>query len=48
MDRVPKGSGQSADDFESELLPKRHGSDIGGYDMIELHGAEAALASAVE
>lgn len=43
-----EGFGQAAHDFEAEFLPEVDGDFIGADDDVELHGAEAAFAGAIE
>ena len=43
VDRVIEGLGQGADNVEAKLLPERYGASVGRDDVVELHGAEAAL-----
>src|SRR5277367_3682604 len=46
--RVVEGSGKATDNFEAEFFPEAHGHFVGTDDDVELHGAEAAFAGAVE
>src|SRR5213592_4877518 len=45
---MPKCAGQSAGDFEPELLPKTDRSGVCGNHEIELHGAKAQPARSVQ